>query len=411
MSGGVSTDAALTRCLDPVPVERFLAEHWERRPLVVAREQPDRFDGLLSAEDIERLICSTAIRYPAFRLVKVGAQLSARDYAVDIPWRPTPFSGSPDVERVLSEFERGATIVIQGLHHWWQPLAELCRELEAALGHPSQANAYYTPHGAQGLAVHHDTHDVFVLQVAGEKRWLVYEPALELPLKNQHYKPEPGGPGEPVQDVTLRAGDTLYLPRGWLHEALTSDSDSLHLTVGVNVYTWLDALRAAIESCGDDVELRRSVPLDGEPRADLLERVRDELAPEHVARRMRERFVRTRRPLLDGQLAQLRAAASLTVATSLARRRGIVADLSAADGALALSFGAKTITFPPHVQDDLAFVLFVGGEFTPADLPGTLDEPGRLALSRRLVREGLLLVVSAGRSGDPPRGNGAVAQD
>ena len=53
------------------------------------------------------------------------------------------------------------------------------------LGHPVQANAYATPAGAQGFAVHHDTHDVFVLQVAGEKRWLVYEPALELPLKDQ----------------------------------------------------------------------------------------------------------------------------------------------------------------------------------------------------------------------------------
>ncbi len=411
MSGGVSTDAALARCLDPVPAERFLAEHWERRPLVVARGEPGRFDGLLSTEDIERLICSTAIRYPAFRLVKAGEQLSPRDYTVDVPWRPTPFSGSPDVERIVGEFERGATIVIQGLHHWWQPLAELCRELEAALGHPSQANAYYTPHGSQGLAVHHDTHDVFVLQVAGEKRWLVYEPVLELPLKDQRYEPEASEPGEPVHDVTLRAGDTLYLPRGWLHEALTSQSDSLHLTVGVNVYTWLDALRAAIESCGDDVEFRRSVSSDGVPRADLLERVRDELAPERVARRMRERFVRTRRPLLDGQLAQLRAAASLTVETSLLRRKGIVADLAAIDGALTLSFAGKTITFPPHVQDDLAFALFVGGEFSPADFPGTLDEPGRLTLTRRLVREGLLLVVSAGRSGDPPSGNGAATRD
>ena len=37
--------------------------------------------------------------------------------------------------------------------------------------------------GAQGFKVHHDTHDVFCLQVEGEKRWLVYPPVLELPLK------------------------------------------------------------------------------------------------------------------------------------------------------------------------------------------------------------------------------------
>ena len=71
-------------------------------------------------------------------------------------------------------------------------------QLEETLGHPAQANAYYTPRAAQGLPVHHDTHDVFVLQVAGEKRWLVYEPALELPLQDQRYSAELGEPGEPV---------------------------------------------------------------------------------------------------------------------------------------------------------------------------------------------------------------------
>ena len=47
--------------------------------------------------------------------------------------------------------------------------------------------ATYTPSGSQGLPVHHDTHEVISLQVAGEKRWLVYEPAWELPLKDQRY--------------------------------------------------------------------------------------------------------------------------------------------------------------------------------------------------------------------------------
>ena len=67
-------------------------------------------------------------------------------------------------------------------------------------------------------------------------------PVLELPLKNQRYRSELGAPGEPVLDVTLRAGDTMYLPRGWLHQALTSGSDSLHITVGVNVRLLADRI-------------------------------------------------------------------------------------------------------------------------------------------------------------------------
>ena len=148
---------------------------------------------------------------------------------------------------MLDEFERGATIVLQALHHSWLPVARYCRALEAELGHPVQANAYFTPRGSQGLPVHHDTHEVISLQVAGHKRWLVYEPVLELPLKHQRYRSSMGAPGETVMDVTLRAGDTLYLPRGWLHQALTSDADSLHITIGVNVRTWVDAVRKLLD--------------------------------------------------------------------------------------------------------------------------------------------------------------------
>ena len=96
-------------------------------------------------------------------------------------------SATVDPDRVANAFADGATIVLQALHHTWLPLARFCRELEAELGAGVQANSYYTPRRSQGFAVHHDTHDVFVLQVAGEKHWRVYDPLLELPLKAQRW--------------------------------------------------------------------------------------------------------------------------------------------------------------------------------------------------------------------------------
>ena len=235
---------------------RFLEEHRDATPLLVQRGEDGRFDDLLSAAEAERLVTSTGMRYPSFRLVKAEEELHVRDYTTDLSWRPVPLSATIDVARVAEELERGATIVLQALHLHHQPLAVFARELEQELGQPVQVNAYYTPRAAQGLPVHHDTHDVFCLQVAGQKRWLVYHPALELPLKDQRYRRELGEPGEPVLDVTLRAGDTLYLPRGWLHEALTSEGDSLHLTVGLSAYTWIDAFKDALEECRNEVGFR-----------------------------------------------------------------------------------------------------------------------------------------------------------
>jgi bifunctional lysine-specific demethylase and histidyl-hydroxylase NO66 len=374
--------AALLRAIAPVEAEQFLAEHWEKKPLVVPRAEEGRFDDLLSVRDVERLLTETALRTPGFRLVKAGATVTS--YTTDLSWRPEPFSGVADVPRVLAEFEAGATIVLQGLHHSWLPLARYCRGLEAFLGHPAQANAYFTPRGSQGLPVHHDTHEVFSLQVAGEKRWLVYEPVLELPLKDQRYRSELGGPGDAVLDVTLRAGDTLYLPRGWLHQALTSSSDSLHVTVGVNVRRWIDEAHSLLDEAADDVELRRSVDNGEPPELPALDAATTE-------RRARERFVRTRRPILDGQLSELRALDSLSVETELVRRDTVIAEL---DGTT-LVFEGKTLRFPERLAPELEFVVSTEEPFRAAQVPGSLDEPGRLVLVRRLVREGLLRRTAA----------------
>ncbi len=372
-----TTRNALARAVAPVATEEFLREYWERRPLVVPRGEEGRFDDLLSVRDVEQAIETTAIRTPSFRLVRAGA--SPTGYTKDIAWRPEPFSGAADVPRVLAEFERGATIVLQGLHHSWLPLARYCRHLEAFLGHPTQANAYYTPRGSQGLPVHHDTHEVLSLQVAGEKRWLVYEPALELPLKNQRYRSALGAPGEPVLDITLRAGDTLYLPRGWLHQALTSDSDSLHITVGINVRTWIDAARSAVEKLGGELEFRRSLDDDTAPELPQLDAA-------EARRQARRRFVRSRRPILDGQLQELRTLDSLDTETALERRDTVIADL---DGTT-LVFEGRELRFPERLGAELEFLLTVDGPFAAPDLPGSLDDAGRLVLLRRLVREGFL---------------------
>ena len=368
----------------------------------MSRNEEGRFDDLLSEQNVEHLICDTGLRYPAFRLVKAGEQIALGDYTTDVPWTPQPFSRTADVHRVLREFEAGATVVLQGLHYNWRPLAEFCRGLEAALGHPVQANAYYTPRGSQGLPVHHDTHDVFVLQVAGHKRWLVYDPVFELPLRDQRYKAELGAPGDPVHDLTLAAGDVLYLPRGWMHEALTSDADSLHITVGVNVYSWIDAVRAAVDSCADDIDFRRSVPAEGAQPVDLLERVRERLAAESVSRRMRSRLVRSRRPILGGQLGQLRALDDLKADSELRRRPTVIADLEQSGDGASLVFEGKRISFPAQAEEAIAFLATADDVFSADDLPGDLDEAGRLVLVRRLVREGFLLVNLAppGASGE-----------
>jgi ribosomal protein L16 Arg81 hydroxylase len=384
---------ALALTLDPIPAASFLDEYWERRPLHIPRKERERFADLLDVSDIERLVCETGLRMPAFRLVKDGAQLPPREYTDDIQWRPGSFSQAASVERVASAFAAGATLVLQALHLWRPAVAVYCRGLEMRLGFPLQANAYLTPAAAQGFAVHHDTHDVFVLQVAGRKRWRLYEPRLELPLKDQRWSQDLGDVGAPVDELTVEAGDTLYVPRGWPHEAETSYEEALHLTIGLHPPTRMDALRAALESCADDVEFRRSLAPDGELPDHLLERLADRLGPEEVARRARRRFVGGRRPILHDQFAQLRGLEQLSMHSPLERRRTTIFELEHDGGAAVLVFEGKEVRFPAKAAPAVEAAAETTGPFTPAELPGPLGEQGRLVLVRRLVREGFLCVL------------------
>ncbi|HSI44605.1 MAG TPA: cupin domain-containing protein [Methylophilus sp.] len=80
---------------------------------------------------------------------------------------------------------------------------------------------------------HWDTHDVFILQLSGRKHWKVYQPTFEQPLAHQkstNHKAE--CPEIPVLDNVLEAGDLLYIPRGWWHEALPIDAvQTFHIAV------------------------------------------------------------------------------------------------------------------------------------------------------------------------------------
>src|SRR6185369_9571647 len=145
-----------------------------------------------------------------------------------------PMTGLVDPRKVFDLVDDGATVVLQGLHRYWPPLGALVAELELALGHPCQANAYLTPPGSQGFAVHSDSHDVFVFQTHGIKRWEVHTD------------------GE-VDRVNLEPGLSMYLPTGTPHAARAQDRASLHVTIGINQLTWRTLLDRAVSSAMAEV--------------------------------------------------------------------------------------------------------------------------------------------------------------
>jgi bifunctional lysine-specific demethylase and histidyl-hydroxylase NO66 len=397
---------AIERCAgDPAA---FVRDHWAKAPLLRRGAGPGGFDDLLSLDDVDRILATTAPRVPAFRMVKDGKPLPPSAYTRSGRVGSQPLDDLADPGKVFDQFAGGATIVLQSLHRSWAPLTAFCRSLELFFTHPVQVNAYLTPPSSRGLGVHHDTHDVFVLQVHGRKLWQVWDAAVPFPLAHQKKLP-PGAesPSEaPLVEAELAPGDCLYVPRGFRHAARTAETASLHLTVGMLTYNWNELLRQVVELATEEAWFREGLPVGfaDEPEAltaSLAERVAelrrflDKVDLSRVADRAARRFWANRPPSLDGQLRLLLDLDELDDTTVLRCRPGATARLRVRGDRLELLLGDRTLTMPAGLEPAVRR-LVDADRCAPADLAGLLDEPSRLVLARRLVREGLLQPTAVG---------------
>ncbi|HJV04476.1 MAG TPA: cupin domain-containing protein [Actinomycetota bacterium] len=395
--------SALERCVGDA--RRFAEEHWGRAPLL--RSGPaDRFGDLLTLRDVDHLVTGTLLRRPAFRLVKEGQPLDPKTYTQTIRIGGEPVERTARPDRVLDHFADGATIVLQALHRQWPPVAALCRDLELELTHPVQANAYVTPATSRGFAVHHDTHDVFVIQTHGHKEWRVYPPLVELAGREQPWSKDLGDPGRPILEAELSPGDCLYIPRGFPHDAVAREEVSIHVTVGILAYTWVDLWRRILRNLSDDVRFREALPVGfaRDPRGIAEEigvRGKDlqawieEAATPGAAEGFAERFWRTRRAVLPGGLVQLEELRRLGPDARFRRRPGSVFRVSVEGDQAVVLLGLRVLRMPSFVEPALRFLAESNGSFGVDDLPEGLDRESRMVLLRRLVREGALEVEGA----------------
>ena len=383
--------------ISPVSKKEFFEQYWENGPLVVTRGQPNYFASLLSFEDVDRVITTLDRRYPDIALKNAGRETTADEYTLP--------GGGLDVARLYQLFEEGATVTLAYLDMVIPALTLFCRNLEKEFSHPFQTNVYMTPARAQGAKAHYDTHDVFVLQVEGSKRWTIFGTPVELPLANQDFDPLIHEVGAPQREFELNAGDVAYIPRGVAHQARSSDTVSLHITAGILRYTWADLLLEFIAGASlNDVAFRKALP-PGFARSDfnrgqaqemlnsLLQRASTTPNFDAALDHFIDKFICACPPLLDGQIRQLAALDSLTIDSIVGARQGIVSRLEPSNESETLHCYGRMIKFPSQAREAVRFALSQP-RFVVKALPGNLDDASKLTVVRRLVREGLVVALS-----------------
>jgi bifunctional lysine-specific demethylase and histidyl-hydroxylase NO66 len=280
--------------------------------------------------------------------------------------------------------------VLQGLHRWSEPVARFCRDLELDLGHPCQVNAYITPPGAQGLDLHEDAHDVFVLQAFGRKRWEVHAAPAEAER-------------DPL-DVEVTSGDTIYLPAGTPHAARAQDVLSGHLTVGIHVTPWREVLTGVVgrmtAEMDDPVAAGWTSDVEGfsvelQERLGALASALGDVNVRTEANERRERFLSTRAQLARGTIADRAGPVVVNDDSVVARRPGSVCELSMRADRLVVLLGDRLLEMPGWLEQGMRQVarLDEDDELAVRDLALHVPDRGsRTVLVRRLVREGLLTI-------------------
>lgn len=403
MSAGFAEDSVLARLI-AVDWDRFADRYWGQQPLLSpAADLPGGLTQLLSADSIDELVSQRGLRTPFLRVARNGTTLADRAFTAP-GGVGAGISDQVSDDRLVRLFADGSTLVLQALHRFWPPIIEFCQRLAAELGHPAQANAYITPPQNQGFSAHYDVHDVFVVQIDGEKQWQIHRPILDSPLRDQPWNDRKAAVQQQAQvpalmEARLRPGDCLYLPRGYLHAATALGGVSTHLTLGLHVWTRYaiaeQLTRQILSSLAENPDLRASLPLGVDVANPLEIRPDVELITAALATAVTQGDVdqisialqdsarSNQRAAPIGPLKQLSDAAVITVDTKIVLRPHVMASIDHTASGILIRSRAGDLAVADSAVVPLTTLLRTGIA-TAGDLG--------LDLARRLLLSGLAIV-------------------
>jgi JmjC domain len=384
--------------------DEFASQYWGQQPLLSsAADLQGGLVELLDANAIDELVSQRGLRTPFLRVAKNGVTLA--DKAFTAPGGVgAGIADQVSEDKLVRLFADGTTLVLQALHRTSAAVLEFCQRLAAELGHPVQANAYVTPPQNQGFSAHYDVHDVFVLQLHGEKRWRIHPPVLMSPLRDQAWSErkadvEKRADEPPLMEAVLKPGDCLYLPRGYLHAATALGGVSTHLTLGIHVWTRFalaqQIMEQALRTVADDPVIRASLPLgvdvsdpaEMRPDFDVVTAILADAVKHPDIDQLSESLLQharlNQRAAPVGPLKQLRDAEAISVETRIALRQHLAATVDHSGSRILVRSRAGELLIAESDVGPLK-ALFANGVATAGDLG--------LDLARRLLLAGLAIV-------------------
>jgi ribosomal protein L16 Arg81 hydroxylase len=387
--------------IHPVTIDNFVDEYWEKQVLHIKRDDPEFFSSLFSIDDLDKLLEYSRPRGSSLRVVKSQQPLNPTIYENQ--------DGSLNLNQLYAAYADGYTIVVNEIQRFWDPIKAMIQNTRAFTSHNAVANLYLTPENEKALSPHYDSHDVFALQISGEKHWIVYDDThFKTPLLHSFQPIFQREQLTGAREITLKAGDIMYIPRGVPHEAYTTDSSSMHITFGVHSTQWLDLItKSLLHLSQTNIELRQALPigflnsdidavLPPNFEVDFIGILQKALTRESIKGSLTiigEEFRTKEQPKPDGHFSNLDKLNHITLDSQLRKRDNISSKVTNNVSGARILFQGNTIKGPSQIATTLDFISQHEGAFYVNEIPYLSDE-NKLKLAKRLVRGGLLKIVS-----------------
>ncbi|MGW9041262.1 cupin domain-containing protein [Streptomyces lydicus] len=256
--------------------DSFLAEAFGRTYRLV-RGDAGTVSDLLTWDDLNWILGRNRMEVPRLRLSKDGEMVPQDAYTHPFVTRRSTVWHRLHPAAFHEQIDQGATLVIDAIDELHPGVQRLACDLESWLRTQVQVNLYASWSAREGFGTHWDDHDVVVVQLDGSKRWKLYGPTRLAPMHRDVETPDEP-PEEPTAEFVLKAGDMLYLPRGWWHNVSASEGEpSLHLTCGLTTMTGADLIIWLSEILRSDDVVRRDLPRFGtaQEKQDFVDALRE----------------------------------------------------------------------------------------------------------------------------------------
>nr|WP_314837805.1 cupin domain-containing protein [uncultured Flavobacterium sp.] len=386
--------------INPISVRDFKINYWEKQVLHISRDDSDFFSALFSIDDLDKLLEYSRPRGINLKVVKSQQTLNPTVYENQ--------DGSLNLNQIYVAYADGHTIVVNEIQRFWDPIKEFVQNMRLQLNHNVVANLYLTPENEKALSPHYDSHDVFALQISGEKHWVVYDDTnFKTPLLNSFQPVFQREHLTGAKEITMKAGDIMYIPRGVPHEAYTKDTSSMHITIGVQPTQWIDFItKSLLNLSQSNVELRKALPigflksdlnslLTQEAKEDFIKILQAAFDEDNIKGSLgilEEEFRLKEQPKPDGHFFHLDNLNKITLETKLTKRDCLTSKVVNNFSGARILFQGNTIKGPSQIASTLEFISEQKGIFNVKDIPYVNDD-NKVKLAKRLVRGGLLKIV------------------